>query len=95
MPIAPGLSLRATFAAAHPFPHNPRIAAPNFSTLAGPIPSIFQQLPRIRRPRLGQRSQRPVVQHQYAGTRSRFASAARHSLSRAAKASTSADNCTG
>ena len=40
------------------------MASPNFSTLAGPIPSISSNCFGFSRPRLCQCRQRPVVQHQ-------------------------------
>ncbi len=75
--------------------HKPRIAWPNFSTFAGPIPSISRSClgfpGRIRATAVKVLSCITT----YAGTRSRLASAARHSRKRIAKASPSADNSAG
>lgn len=74
---------------------SPRIAAPNFSAFAGPIPSIanssFRFAGRVPANAVRVRS----WSNTYAGTPSRLASAARHTRSRAATASPSAVSHTG
>src|ERR1019366_4368941 len=67
--------------------HNPRIVSPNFSTLAGPIPSISSSCFGFAGRACATAVKVRSCITTYAGTLRRFASAARHSFSRAATAS--------